>query len=101
VYERRREGTLLDVTTYRLEREPRHVIDRDEALLPGHYEADFAASDGSTLRRYLTDKGRTRILRALDAGQREFSEDDVREHTVEPDLERLVARMAAESGEGA
>lgn len=89
------------MTTYRLDEEPRHVLDADDAPLPGHYEAEFAGSDGSRMLRYLTDKGRTQVLRSLAEGRREFTEEDIREHTVEPDLDRLVARMAGESGEGA
>jgi hypothetical protein len=88
------------VTSYRLEREPRHVLDGDDAPVPGHYEAEFIADDGERVRRFLTDKGRTTVLRILDEGSDRFSEDDLREHTVEPDLDELVARMAAESGEG-
>ena len=85
---------------YRLEAEPRHVVDAQDAPVPGHYEADFVRDDGERTLRYLTDKGRTTVLRILDEGTDRFSDDDLREHTVEPDLDELVARMAAEAGEG-
>ena len=100
VYAGRGRGTLDEMRTYRLDDEPRHVLDDADAPVPGHYEAEFQASEGSTVRRFLTDKGRTTVLRMLETGRREFSEDDLLEHTVEPDLDELVARMAAESGEG-
>jgi len=89
------------VTTYRIEGEPRHVLDGEDAPVPGHYEAEFVAEGGERVKRYLTDKGRTTVLRILDEGSDRFSEEDLRDHTVEPDLDELVARMAAEGGEGA
>jgi hypothetical protein len=89
------------VTTYRIDGEPRHVLDDDDAPVPGHYEAEFTSDAGERVPRFLTDKGRTTILRMLDEGAETFSEEDLREHTVEPDLDELVRRMAAESGEGA
>jgi hypothetical protein len=88
------------VTTYRLDAEPRHVVDGADAPVPGHYEAEFVADGGERVLRFLTDKGRTTVLRILDEGSDRFSEEDLREHTVEADLNELVARMAAESGEG-
>jgi hypothetical protein len=92
---------LDPAVTYRLDDEPRHVLDAEDAPLPGHYEADFVTPDGGRVRRYLTDKGRTTVLRILAEGTHGFSVDDLRRHTVEPDLDQLVARMAAEAGEGA
>lgn len=88
------------LTTFRLDREPRHVLDGDDAPLPGHYEAEFETDDGGRTLRFLTDKGRTAVLRLLAEGKHEFSDEDLREHTVEPDLDELVARMVDESGEG-
>lgn len=76
------------------------MLDEDDAPLPGHYEAEFESDGGERTLRYLTDKGRTAILRRLAEGVHGFSAEEVREHTVEPDLDELVARMAAESGEG-
>jgi hypothetical protein len=86
---------------YRLPNEPSHVVDDDDAPLPGHYEATFVTDDGRELVRFLTDKGRTTVLRILDAGTDRFTDDDLETLTVEPDLSVLVERMAAESGEGA
>jgi hypothetical protein len=86
---------------YRLPAEPAHVLDGEDAPLPGHYEARFVTDDGRELRRYLTDKGRTGVLRLLASGTDRFSEEDLDTLTVEPDLDALVERMAAESGEGA
>ena len=40
------------------------------------------------------------MLRALAAGSDRFTEEEVGSLSVEPDLDELVARMAAESGEG-
>lgn len=87
--------------TYRLPAEPSHVLDPEDAPVPGHYEATFVAEDGEQVRRYLTDKGRTAVLRMLAAGAERFTRGELEEHTVEPDLAELVARMDAESGEGA
>jgi hypothetical protein len=86
---------------YRLPNEPSHVVDDDDAPLPGHYEATFVTDDGRELVRFLTDKGRTTVLRILDAGTDRFTDDDLETLTVEQDLSVLVERMAAESGEGA
>jgi hypothetical protein len=86
---------------YRLPKEPSHVLDRDDAPVPGHYEATFVTDEGRELIRFLTDKGRTTVLRILDAGTDRFTQDDLETLTVEPDLDVLVERMAAESGEGA
>ena len=86
---------------YRLPKEPSHVVDGDDAAVPGHYEATFVMDDGRELVRFLTDKGRTTVLRILDAGTDRFTQDDLESLTVEPDLDVLLERMAAESGEGA
>ena len=90
-----------DPTPYRLPDEPSHVLDDGDAPVPGHYEATFVADDGHELRRYLTDKGRTAVLRTLAGGSDRFTDEDLETLTVEPDLDRLVERMVAESGEGA
>ena len=87
--------------TYRLEDGPEHVTDDGDEQLPGHYEATFLASDGTSVRRYLTDKGRAWLLVRLDEGEREFSGEDLRSNTVAPDLDTLVATMEHESGDGA
>jgi hypothetical protein len=76
------------------------VLDPDDGELPGHYRAEFRATDGSLVQRYLTDKGRARLLRWIDEGGKELSDDLLRDLTVEPDLESLVARMEHESGDG-
>ena len=88
-------------STYRLPAEPSHVLDPEDAPVPGHYEATFLTEEGEETRRYLTDKGRTAVLRMLAAGTDRFTREELEEHTVEPDLGELVARMDAESGEGA
>jgi hypothetical protein len=87
------------MTTYRLDHEPTHVLDEGNGPLPGHYEVEFAAGGGRMLR-YLTDKGRAEVLRRMGEGKREFTEDEVRELTVEPDIDMLVAQMEREAGEG-
>jgi hypothetical protein len=87
--------------TYRLEDGPTHVPDAVDEALPGHYEAGFRAADGSVVQRYLTDKGRAWLLRRLDEGDAELSDEELQERTVEPDLDALIARMEHESGEGA
>ena len=86
---------------YRLPAEPAHVLDDEDAPLPGHYEATFVADDGSELLRFLTDKGRTAVLRSLAAGTDRFTREDLETLSVEPDLDTLLERMTAESGEGA
>jgi hypothetical protein len=87
--------------TYRVEDGPNHVIDDEPAPIPGHYEAVFRASDGTSIRRYLTDKGRAELLVRLDEGDHEFSADELRLFSVVADLDSLVARMEHESGDGA
>ena len=86
--------------TFRLPAEPSHVLDPPGSPLSGHYEAVFLTDAGDEVRRFLTDKGRTAILRMLADGTDRFDADALSEHTVEPDLEELLARMDAESGEG-
>lgn len=87
------------MTTYRLEHEPTHVLDEGDGPLPGHYEVEFETGDQRVLR-YVTDKGRAEVLRRMGEGKREFTEDEVRELTVEPDIDMLVAQMEREAGEG-
>jgi hypothetical protein len=86
--------------TYRLEEGPTHVVDEASDPLPGHYEVVFS-TDGGRVRRFLTDKGRAAILGSIDEGQRDYSEDEIRELTVEPEMGALTARMDREAGEGA
>jgi hypothetical protein len=81
--------------------EPKHVLDDDDARLPGHYEIEVWSDDGALIRRFLTDKGRAAILRLLDEGTHEISEEQLSEHTVAPDLGALLDRMGQEAGEGA
>ncbi len=87
--------------SYRVEGAPRHVLDGDGAPLPGHYEAGFVTEAGTRVGRFLTDKGRAWLLAALEQERRELTQDELDEHTVEPDLDALLARMERESGEGA
>lgn len=87
--------------TYRLGDGPNHVIDDERAPIPGHYEAMFRASDGTSIRRFLTDKGRAELLVRVDEGEHEFSADELRLFSVVADLDSLVATMQHESGDGA
>jgi hypothetical protein len=89
------------LTTYRLEDGPSHVRDEGGERLPGHYQAEFRASDGTLVLRFLTDKGRAWLLQRVDDGGGDLSSDDLHRSTVEPDLDALVARMEHESGDGA
>ena len=89
------------MASYRLEGAPTSVDDEGSGPLPSHYVAEFTTASGEGVRRYLTDKGRAAILRRMDGGQLVFSPDEVRDLTVEPDMNALVARMQEESGEGA
>lgn len=89
------------MTTFRLDDSPSHHVDGEHERLSGHYEAVFVTDAGERLTRYLTDKGRVSILRRLDDGQREFSGDELRDFTVEPDMDVLVARTEHEAGDGA
>jgi hypothetical protein len=89
------------LTTYRIDGDPTHVLDDRDAPLPGHYEVELIAPDGSRVRRFLTDKGYAALLRMIGEGRRQLSGDDFEVHTVEPDLDALVGRMDREAGEGA
>jgi hypothetical protein len=80
--------------------DPGHVVDHD-APIQGHYEIEVIAPDGESRRRFLTDKGRAEVLRLIDEGRREVSEEELEELTTEPDLGALLARMDREAGEGA
>jgi hypothetical protein len=77
-----------------------HQLD-DDAPIPGHYEIDVWTADGKPRRRYLTDKGRAEMLRLMDDGRREISEEEFNDLTTEPDLATLLAKMDREAGEGA
>jgi hypothetical protein len=94
-------GKDVVMATYRIEDEPTFVRDAGEGRLPGHYEAAFTRDDGERIVRYLTDKGRAEILRAMEDGPAELSAEAFEEHSVEPDLEALLGRMDREGGEGA
>jgi hypothetical protein len=89
------------MATYRIEDEPTFIQDDGDGPLPGHYEAVFTRDDGERIERYLTDKGRAEILRAMEDGPAELSQETFETHTVEPDLEALLERMDREAGEGA
>ena len=80
--------------------EPVHIRRDDGAPIPGHYEMEVVSRDGRRLRRFLTDKGRAQVLRLLDAGQQELSQEEIADLTVEPDLDVLLQRMDREAGEG-
>jgi hypothetical protein len=94
-------GKDVTVATYRIEDEPTFVPDEGGGPLPGHYEAVFVSENAEPIRRYLTDRGRAEILRAMEHGPAELSEEEFEEHTVEPDLDVLLERMDREGGEGA
>lgn len=91
----------MRLTTYQIDGDPRHVLDEEDAPLPGHYEVDLTAPDGSRVRRFLTDKGYAALLRMIGEGRRGLSAEDFDVHTVEPDLDALIERMDREAGEGA
>ena len=86
---------------HRLQDGPNHVVDGEDDRLPAHYEATFRGADGSTVRRFLTDKDRAWLLVRLDEGDAVFSDDELASNSAPPDLDDLVARMEAQSGEGA
>jgi hypothetical protein len=69
--------------------------------VPIRYEARFMTPEGSTIVRFLTDKGRAQMLRALDDGRGSFSSQELVDMTVVPDEDRLRARIVKEGGEGA
>jgi hypothetical protein len=89
------------MTAFGLRDGPVHVLDDDDAPLPGHYEIEVWPSDGEPRRRFLTDKSRAEMLRLMDDGRREISEQELHDLTTEPDLASLLARMDREAGEGA
>jgi hypothetical protein len=93
-------GNSPAVTTYRIRREPRFLRDDADEPLPGHYEGEFARGDGPPLRRYLTDRGRAEVLRLLEKGEHDLSQEDFDDLTVEPSMEALIARMAREGAVG-
>lgn len=68
--------------------------------VPLRYQAHFIDPEGSTSLRFLTDKGRAALLRALDAGRESFSVDEFEEMTVPSDLTLLRTRITKEGGEG-
>jgi len=88
------------MTSFSLREGPVHVLDADDAALPGHYEIEVWAVDGGSVRRFLTDKGRAEMLRLMDDGRRDISEEELSELTTEPDLAVLLDRMDREAGEG-
>jgi hypothetical protein len=77
------------------------VLDDEDAPLPGHYEVEVWTCDGEPVRRFVTDKGRAALLRLMDEGRTEISEDEVNELTTAPDLASLLDRMGSEAGDGA
>jgi hypothetical protein len=89
------------VTTYRVLGEPRFVRDESGDPLPGHYEAEFAGTDGRSVLRYLTDRGRAEVLRLLDEGEVALSDEEFDDLTVDASLDALVARMGREGAVGA
>ena len=56
--------------------------------------------ESGSVRRFLTDKGRAEMLRLMDDGRRDISEEELSELTTEPDLAVLLDRMDREAGEG-
>lgn len=88
------------MTRYTLHEGPSHVVEEGPSLLSGYYRAEFVTEGRDRLTRYLTDKGRAEMLRLMDAGQRDFSEAELQELTVEPDIGTLETRTKQESGEG-
>jgi fructose-bisphosphate aldolase class 1 len=88
------------MATYRLN-QPFHVRNSDEAPVPGHYELDVEVHGGRTLRRFVTDKGRAEILRRLDEGLDDITQDELDDLTVAPNMDALLERMDREAGEGA
>jgi hypothetical protein len=90
------------MTAYMLLEGPSHVRHDGSSLLSGFYRAEFVRTPGGQrVTRYLTDKGRATMLRRVDGGQHEFSEEELGEMTVPPDMDLLEARYDAEAGEGA
>lgn len=77
------------------------MFHEDDDRVPGHYELGLSTNTGDRMIRFLTDKGRATILRIMDEGRRELTQEEFDDHTVEPDVDILVARMVREGGEGA
>ena len=71
------------------------------APIPGHTSSTVEVDDGRTLRRFATDKGRAEILRRLDEGLDDVTQDEFDDLTVLPDMDALLERMGREAGEGA
>ena len=88
------------MVTFRLT-DPFHVRNAEGAAIPGHYELDVEVDDGRTLRRFATDKGRAEILRRLDEGLHDITQDEFDDLTVAPDMDALLERMGSEAGDGA
>lgn len=80
---------------------PELVPHEGASLLAGYYRAEFTDGSGGSITRFLTDKGRTEVLRRIDDGQRSFTPKDLEELTVPPDVAALEERMDREAGEGA
>jgi hypothetical protein len=95
-----RPGNTDEMNRFTIDDGPTFVEDADDAPLPGHHEARFRSPDGATLTRYLTDKGRAHLLRVMER-RRYLTGDELDEHTVEADMDELLARMDREAGEGA
>jgi hypothetical protein len=87
--------------TFTIGEGPDHVVHEGPGPLSGFYRVELVDEQGERLPRYLTDKGRAELLRRVDDGQREFSESEIEELTVAPDLAALEARTDKEAGEGA
>jgi len=88
------------MATFRLT-QPIHVRNPEHAPVPGHYELEVEIDDGRILRRFATDKGRAEILRRLDDGRPDITQDELDDLTVVPDMNALVERMGHEAGDGA
>jgi hypothetical protein len=90
------------MTAYVLLEGPSHERHHGSSLLSGFYRAEFARTpDGQRVTRFLTDRGRATMLHRVDRGQHEFSEEELEQMTVAPDIHVLEARYDAEAGEGA
>jgi len=87
--------------TFTIREGPSHVAHEGAGMLSGFYRAEFVDENGEPLPRYLTDKGRAELLRRVDEGQREFSETEIEEMSVAPNLVALEERTDREAGEGA
>jgi hypothetical protein len=91
----------MDEAIYTLDEGPNYVRDQGPSLLTGFYSAEFVTDEGKRLTRYLTDKGRAEVLRRSEAGQRQFSQEELDELTVDPEFQAVETRFVAEAGEGA